>query len=330
MPKPTKYAWILGFPSNISLSSGWVERFQEVCHGSECDYILDYQELEVTSSTLYSEGSKVFERIEGNYKPRRLQFHNVQTVQCSGLYERLDSLPPEHTSRSLRGALRWQPPNKTMPLHLLFNGGDEPGECLFFAKKCKIEKRAGRATVAAFSRDWSPAPSLLPGVVPEPKQLHKRYGGDPVTIHLGKRTYHKRLFIGGLDIQPEQRPEVNAVLNLGEKCSRWATSSDSHAADRWACKGEGSEGMSIEEIIHEAEWVIERLRQEQKVLVHCVAGFNRSVTVTCAVLMLLENVSAEIALARVRKHHPWALPDTYHWLLLRWLAQKLTERESEK
>lgn len=327
MPKPTKLPRILGFPSGITLSSGWVERFQEADNGDERDYILDYQALEVTLSTLSEDGAKIFERVEGTYKPQRLRFFNVQTVKCSSLYERLELLPQDHASRSLRGALRWQPPDKPMPFHLLYNGGDEPGSCLFFAQNCKLEKRTGRTTATVFSRDWSPAPTLLPGFVPEPKQLHRKYGGDPITIHLGKRPYHERLFIGGLDVQPEQRPEVNAVLNLGEECSRWAMASESHPADRWAGKGEGNDGMLIDEIISEAEWVIKRLRQRQKVLVHCVAGFNRSATICCAILMLLENLSAEAALARVRQHHPWALPDSHHWLLLRWLAQKLQHSE---
>jgi hypothetical protein len=161
------------------------------------------------------------------------------------------------------------------------------------------------------------------GFVPEPKRLHERYGGDPVTIHLGKRTYHERLFVGGLEIQPEQRPDVNAVLNLGEERSRWVTSSSDHPADRWVNKGEESDGMNMDEIVAEAQWVIERLVRGQKVLVHCVAGFNRSVTICCAIVMLIENLSAESALARVRKNHPWALPDSHHWLVLRWLAQKL-------
>ncbi|NTU75547.1 MAG: hypothetical protein HGA86_05445 [Anaerolineaceae bacterium] len=29
----------------------------------------------------------------------------------------------------------------------------------------------------------------------------------------------------------------------------------------------------------------------------------------------------EEALARVREHHPWARPDSHHWLVLRWLAR---------
>jgi protein-tyrosine phosphatase len=78
--------------------------------------------------------------------------------------------------------------------------------------------------------------------------------------------------------------------------------------------------MDVAEIVEQAEWVIERLRAGQRVLVHCLAGLNRSVTVCCAVLILLEGISAETALERVREHHPWARPDTHHWLALRWLA----------
>ena len=79
--------------------------------------------------------------------------------------------------------------------------------------------------------------------------------------------------------------------------------------------------MSLDEIRLEAEWVIERLKAGQRVLVHCVAGMNRSSTICCAVLIMLEGLSAEQALKRVREHHPWARPDSNHWLALRWLAK---------
>ena len=79
--------------------------------------------------------------------------------------------------------------------------------------------------------------------------------------------------------------------------------------------------MSLEEIRQEAEWVAERLQAGKRVLVHCVAGMNRSSTICCATLILLEGLSAETALERVRKTHPWARPDSRHWLKLRWLGQ---------
>ena len=124
-------------------------------------------------------------------------------------------------------------------------------------------------------------------------------------------------------MQSRQRPDVDAVLNLGESPSLWAESQPLDARDRWVTKGEGRDGMSIEEITEEALWAIERLRQEQRVLVHCVAGMNRSSTICCAILMLLEGLSAEQALERVRRNHLWARPDSSHWLKLRWLASTI-------
>ena len=80
--------------------------------------------------------------------------------------------------------------------------------------------------------------------------------------------------------------------------------------------------MNVDEIADGAVWVIERLRAGQRVLVHCAVGMNRSATVCCAALIVEEGLSAEAALARVRAHHPWARPDSHHWLALRWLAQE--------
>jgi protein-tyrosine phosphatase len=96
-----------------------------------------------------------------------------------------------------------------------------------------------------------------------------------------------------------------------------------HPNDRWDNKGEGSQGMSVDVIRAEAEWVIAHLKQSERVLVHCVAGMNRSATICTAVVMLLENLSAEAALARVREQHPWARPDSNHWLKLLWLEKQL-------
>lgn len=275
MSKPTKHGRILDFPLGISLPGGRVDRLQEVTDNRRCDYILDYQELVQTSSTLFSEGKQVFERVEGYYKPQRLRFISVQMIECTGAYERLASLPADHASRSFRAALHGRSANKTIPYYLFFNGGDEAGRCFFTARKCRVEKRTGETTVTSFIRDWSVAPPLPVGLVPEPKRLHERYGGDPVTIHLGKRTYHKRLFVGGLEIQPEQRPDVDTVLNLGEERSRWVTSSSDHPADRWVNKGEESDGMNMDEIGAEAQWVIERLVRRQKVLVRSRAKVGR-------------------------------------------------------
>ena len=100
------------------------------------------------------------------------------------------------------------------------------------------------------------------------------------------------MFVGGLDEQNTQRPGVDAVLNLSEEPSLWMVDDVIHRSDRWVTRGEGKAGMSVAELLEEAQWVTERLRNRQSVLVHCSAGFNRSVTVCCAVLILLEGLSA--------------------------------------
>jgi predicted signal transduction protein with EAL and GGDEF domain len=159
------------------------------------------------------------------------------------------------------------------------------------------------------------------GLVPQPRQIYDQYGGDPVRIHVNGKSYEDRLFVGGLEHQPDYRPEVNAVLNLGEKPSVWVKGGEINPNDRTVEKGEGSQGMPVDDIRAEANWVIDHLVKEESVLVHCVAGMNRSTTICCAVLMLLEGLSADAALRRVREAHPWAKPDSYHWLALRWLEK---------
>ncbi len=167
-------------------------------------------------------------------------------------------------------------------------------------------------------RDWSSPPLLPARLVPRPQRLHQRYGGDPITFQFNGRAFQRRLFVGGMEHQSDQRPDVQAVLNLSEDENRWPLTE----ADRRAEKGEGSQGMNIAEIVAEAQWVVDRLQAGQRVLVHCSGGLNRSVTICCAVLIRLENLSAEEALNRVREYHPWARPDSHHWLKLRWLAQR--------
>jgi hypothetical protein len=158
-------------------------------------------------------------------------------------------------------------------------------------------------------------------LIPQPSSLHQRFGGDPITLYMGARPYHHRLFIGGLEVQGYERPDVDVVFNLGEQPSSWVKNEKMNSEDRWDNKGEGTEGMSMEVIREEADWVAQRLRQNKRILVHCVAGMNRSSTVCCAVLILLEGLTTGQALERVREHHPWARPDSRHWLKLRWLAK---------
>lgn len=265
----------------------------------------------------------IWERVQGNYLPAQLLFSGISELKCGDWYR---SLPPDDSDRVIDELLAWQRPGRQDIFYLFFMQASQADGLMFFASSARYERLALTSKPVTLERDWS-SPPLLPGrLVPQPRSLHRQFGGDPVTLHLRGRVQHRRLFIGGTDIQPEERPQVDAVLNLGERPSRWVRSGELPASDRAENKGEGQRGMSMEEIRAEAEWVIARLQKNQSVLVHCAAGMNRSGTICCATLILLEGLSAEQALERVREHHPWARPDSHHWLKLRWLAKDKTPK----
>lgn len=325
MPIHQRRARILTFPNAETLRSARLDEISEQKQGERHDLVLDYHELRLRGEPeLLLDQDGPAEHVLGEWIPQRLRFSSLTLLNRKGLFSQLAKIPPDHPVRSVRGALYWQPPGQPAgqePLFLLIHGSDEAATLILSARKIKTEKRAGEALPADFVRRWSSAPLLKPGLVPAPLKLRQRRGGDPITLYLDGRELRQCLFVGGIEEQPERRPEVDFVLNLGENPSRWMDGGGPlHPADRWALKGEGSQGMDCDEIIAEAQWVIERLRRGQCGLVHCSAGFNRSVTVCCAVLILLEGLSAAAALDRVREHHPWARPDSHHWLALRWLA----------
>ena len=306
--------------------------FAQILQGARLDsfqqqaneLILDLHGFQQTSSLLFERSGRLFEEAAGSSIPMRLCFSGITELQYSDFFTELAEYSLEDVSRIIMSMYCWQKPRKEDAFYVLFLQEPASANLLFFAKdvECQIWKDK---IPLVYERDWSPAPPIPTGLVPRPAYLHKRFGGDPITIHMNGRIFHRRLFIGGTDIQPLDRPHVDAVVNLGEIASRWLKGNDIHLHDRAINKGEGSNGMSVEEIQEEANWIIDRLKKNQRVLVHCAAGMNRSVTVSCAVLMLLEGLRAEAALKRVREHHPWARPDSHHWLALRWLEKTRKE-----
>jgi hypothetical protein len=312
---------ILGFRYADSLSAARLRAVAQESRGQRQDVVLDYDELRLSAPpSLSSRQGQVHEHITGHYLPRRLRFMDVSWLECSGLYTRLEDVPLDHGARSLRGTLYWSSPGKPA-MWGVFNGSAEPAELMLSAWRHRQEERTGPVEEVELERDWSPAPHLPVKTIALHKRIHAKFGGDPVTVWLRGKAEPRRLFVGGLDCQSDRRPGVDAVLNLGDEASRWAVGETNFARDRWNPKGEGERGMDPAEIVVEAAWVIDRLRAGQRVLVHCSAGFNRSVTICCAVLIVLEGLSAEAALERLRQQHPWAKPDTHHWLALRWLAE---------
>lgn len=264
------------------------------------------------------------EWVEGEYLPRTLRFKGGEWVQRSPILEQLDHVPPEHGVRTLLGVLHWSTP-RLGKIILIFM--QDSADCFLRADDFALEDRDGAPRPVAFLRRWANTPPHPEGLVPERTKLLRRFNGDPITIALGNRRYRYRLFIGGLRHQGETRPDVDAVLNLCELDNPWVAQTGRHLNDRFACKGEMSIGMDMSDLLAEGRWVAERLRARQRVLVHCYAGVNRSATVCCAALMLLEGLSAADALARVRENHPSCRPDPYHWFLLERLHDALAAEE---
>jgi hypothetical protein len=290
---------------------------------NEQDIFLYVQGLQLTASNLFEQDGRLFERVTGNYIPLRLHFSGVSELYGDDFLLNLDEHPEDDPSRTIFYFLSWMQPKK---LDVYYRIGLQGEDLHFFARQIIYEELDQPSCPVVIERDWSPAPPMPDRLVPRPKHLYKQFGGDPITITVNGKIRHRKLFIGELSIQPKRRPQVDTVLNLGEESSRWVKGSKLHPNDRAANRGEGTDGMTVADLREEADWVIKRLEQNQSVLVHCVAGMNRSATICCAVLMLLEGLSAVAALERVRQHHPWARPDSHHWLALRWLETSLDGR----
>ncbi|MEW6285380.1 MAG: dual specificity protein phosphatase [Chloroflexota bacterium] len=281
---------------------------------------MEVQGLEILEADVFQRDGVILERGRGRYIPLKLTFTGVHHLQRPDFFTALDQYPPTDFARTIGTMHAWIMPGMDDIFHLFGMRNRPDANMTFFAGGVAHEQgEAGEPF--PFERDWSPSPPMPGGEVPQPYELHDRFGGDPVAIRLNGQIVTDKLFVGGIENQPETRPEIDAVLNLGERPSAWVKGGKFHPNDRTVEKGEGAKGMSAEEIRAEAEWVIERLRRNESVLIHCVAGMNRSTTVCCAVLMQLEGLTAEQALERVYEHHPWAKPDAHHWLMLKWLEK---------
>lgn len=316
-----KHARIVHLSLGASLQGAVLDFCEEERHSGKLDLTLNVRALEHTSSELFERKGVIYERVKGSYIPAQLHFFGISELKTSDFFTNIANLPPNDSMRTISDLLAWRQPKRQDVFYLFFMQAPQADNLMFFARRATSERFCRRSTPVTLERDWSPPPPQPARLVPQPKQLHQKFGGDPVTIHMNGRVRHHKLFVGGTDIQPKHRPQVDAVLNLGETPSRWVKAGHLHPSDRAENKGEGHQGMSLEEIQEEANWVIDRLQKNQSVLVHCAAGMNRSSTICCAALMLLEGLSAEAALERVREHHPWARPDSHHWLNLCWLAR---------
>lgn len=325
MTHTSSHTRIIQIPGAEFLHGARLDSIFRERRGRREDLVIDFLGFTPNQpAMLLVEEGILYERLEGHTVPKRLRFEAVKNATINGLFENLDNVPLEHEARLIRDIFAWRPIAESQTFFLLLHSAPEEADLRFFARRVVEQPRQGEKHPVVVTRDWSSPPPMPEGIVPDTKSIYQRFGGDPVTVKIRGKFFHRRLFIGGLEKQAEVRPGVDAVMNLGEEPSRWAVASHTlDGRDRWSHKGEGRLGMDVDEITREAVWATERLLAGQRVLVHCVAGMNRSATICCAVLMLLEGLSAEAALGRVRRHHPWARPDSNHWLKLRWLASTI-------
>jgi hypothetical protein len=317
----SKHSRIIQHPFTASMQGALLDSYEAAQRGDGLHITLTIRTLERTApSELLESDGIIYERLHANYLPAKLHFSGVSGLQSSDFFINLANLPANAPARTINDMLSWRQPESRDVFYLFGMQATQLDNLMFFADRVNYERLPHEPTPFTLERDWCPPPPMPDRLIPQPKSLHQRFGGDPVTFQIGVRPYHRKLFIGGLDIQANERPQVDVIFNVGETPSNWVKD-QTHSQDRWDNKGEGPEGMSLEVIREEANWVIERLKKNQRVLVHCVAGMNRSATICCAALILLEGLTAEQALERVREHHPWGRLDSRHWLKLRWLAK---------
>ncbi|HLY31665.1 MAG TPA: dual specificity protein phosphatase [Ktedonobacterales bacterium] len=315
--------------ADMKQSKRATKRHKQIADGADAsdlfDIVFDFRALELTGQPrLYVIGSQPYEQVNGLFRPLRLRFHRARWRKRTGVFTdltQLNEVPAEHEARRLMGALHVRTPEDGEFFYIQ-NASTEYAELSFFAQGYSLEERAEPDYQASYLRRWSYAPPAPAGITPHRPRLYQRFAGDPIAVRLGRRTFSRRLFIGGVIMQGPERPAVDHVLNLCDIPNPWLAQQAFSPADRLSCQGEMALGMRLDDLRTEAEWVVERLRQGRSVLVHCYAGINRSATVCCAALILLEGLTPEQALARVRRSRPNAQPDPYHWFILQRLAEE--------
>ncbi len=327
-PESSPNAEILDFAGGQTLQNAKLEQIIEHKTEDTHELILEYLALELTDEPkIELKNGQLVEILQGHNVPYQLKFAEVRWRFRDGLYANLDKVPAEDDCRYLQGVVYWEKPAgrwgtpQREPLCIFYHNSWD-ARLVVCALQIAVEKRSDEIEPVRIERNWSSPPPISEGIAYWDTADQKEYGGDAIPVYMDGEKYPDLLFVGSLENQNSERPAVAAVLNLCEIKNPWLTGKNMPTCDRWRQYGEAEQGMILEDIVTEAEWTIERLRAKQKVLVHCEMGFNRSVTICCAVLILLEKISAEEALHRVREYHRWARPDAYHWLKLKWLAKQ--------
>lgn len=93
----------------------------------------------------------------------------------------------------------------------------------------------------------------------------------------------------------------NAVLDLRMKnCTRYRTCLENSGTDYMNIKIPDGHGSSPKTLLRIVEWLVERVRREEKVLVHCSLGRGRAALATAAYLVF-EGATPEEAMKKLEE-----------------------------
>lgn len=133
------------------------------------------------------------------------------------------------------------------------------------------------------------------------------------------------LFVGSAsDAQLLDENNIGAVLNVAVELNEQELWAREHPGCYLKLGFGDSSDANIDQILPKAiEFIWGHVHAERKVLVHCLLGVSRSVTVVTAFLMFLRRMSFAEAFKRVRRARPFANPNLGFTLTLEAIEPKL-------
>src|SRR5258706_728718 len=162
--------------------------FASLLQGGRLDSVQDddhelhlvVQGLEVVTSKVFERERKLFERITGRHIPLKLSFSKVTQLNRADFFNTLEQIPVEDPSRIIAQMHSWIMPAMDDIFHIFNLRAPVSANMNFFASG-ETHQQATSSKAFTFDRDSSPAPPMPEGVVPQPRDLHDNYGGDPAS-----------------------------------------------------------------------------------------------------------------------------------------------------
>src|SRR5260221_3936324 len=218
MPEVYRRPRIYAFPYHTTLFDARLDAPAEEAGSREQDIIFKLRVLrQVGQPEPLMLDSMPHELVRGEYVPMRLRFQQASWLWRTGPFEQFDALPPEHGARRLFGVLHSRQ-HEVGEFYLASTDTPDAGVLGLRARAAVLEygDGDGDAQPAELLRRWAATPPVPAGTAPHRPALYRRFGGDPISIHLGRRVLHRRLFICRPPHPAESRPkDVRVVHRLG-------------------------------------------------------------------------------------------------------------------